>query len=78
LFGFGMGGIWGLAVATAVENLPVEARGIAGGFLQQGYAVGYLIAAIINLFLVPEVLVGLRALFWAGSGLRLDKSSANP
>ena len=71
LFGIGMGGIWGLAAATALENLPVEARGIASGFLQQGYAVGYLIAALINLFLVPEVSVGWRALFWTGAGISL-------
>ena len=71
LFGIGMGGIWGLAAATALENLPVEARGIASGFLQQGYAVGYLVAAIINLFLVPEVSAGWRALFWTGSGMSL-------
>jgi SHS family lactate transporter-like MFS transporter len=66
-----MGGIWGLAAATALENLPVEARGLASGFLQQGYAVGYLIAAIINLFLVPKVAPGWRALFWTGSGISL-------
>ena len=66
-----MGGIWGLAAATALENLPVEVRGVASGILQQGYALGYLIAAIINLFLVPEVVVGWRALFWTGSGISL-------
>jgi len=66
-----MGGIWGLAAATALENLPIEARGIASSFFQQGYAVGYLIAAINNLFLVPEVSVEWRALFWAGSGFSL-------
>ena len=71
LFGIGMGGIWGLAAATALENLPVEVRGIASGFLQQGYAVGYLIAAVINLFLVAEVSAGWRALFWTGSGISL-------
>ncbi|KAF8803096.1 MFS general substrate transporter [Phlegmacium glaucopus] len=71
LFGIGMGGIWGLAASTALENLPVEARGIASGFLQQGYAVGYLIAAVINLFLVPKVSAGWRALFWTGSGISL-------
>jgi MFS transporter, SHS family, lactate transporter len=36
LFGIGMGGIWGMATATALENLPVEARGLASGVLQQG------------------------------------------
>ncbi|KAF8871300.1 carboxylic acid transporter [Gymnopilus junonius] len=69
LFGIGMGGIWGLAAATALENLPVEARGVASGFLQEGYAVGYLLAAVINLFLVPEVSVSWRALFWTASGV---------
>ena len=64
-----MGGIWGLAASTALENLPVEARGIASGLLQQGYAVGYLFAAVINLFLVPRVQAGWRALFWTASGI---------
>ena len=64
-----MGGIWGLAASTALENLPVEARGIASGFLQQGYAVGYLLAAVINLYLVPSVSSGWRALFWTASGI---------
>lgn len=69
LFGVGMGGIWGLAAATALENFPVEARGLASGVLQQGYAVGYLIAAVVNLQLVPEVAAGWRALFWTAAGM---------
>ena len=40
-----MGGIWGLAAATALENLPMEVRGLSSGVVQQGYTVGYLIAA---------------------------------
>ncbi|TFK71108.1 MFS general substrate transporter [Pluteus cervinus] len=71
LFGIGMGGIWGLAVATAMENLPVETRGLASGFLQQGYAVGYLIAAVINLFLVPETKESWRSLFWCAAGISM-------
>lgn len=71
LFGIGMGGIWGMAASTALENVPVEARGLASGVLQQGYAVGYLIAAVINLFLVPEVKAGWRSLFWCASGISL-------
>ena len=62
-----MGGIWGLASATALENLPVEARGLASGVMQQGYAVGYLIAAVINLYLVPHT--SWRALFWTAAGI---------
>lgn len=70
-FGVAMGGIWGLSASTSLENLPVELRGLASGVMQQGYACGYLIAAIINLFLVPEVSVGWRALFWTASGISL-------
>jgi MFS transporter, SHS family, lactate transporter len=69
LFGVAMGGIWGLAVSTALENLPVEIRGIASGIVQEGYAVGYLIAAVINLYLVPTVSVGWRALFFTAAGI---------
>ncbi|KAL0581886.1 hypothetical protein V5O48_000115 [Marasmius crinis-equi] len=74
LFGIGMGGIWGLAASTALENLPVEARGLASGVLQQGYAVGYLFAACINLRLVPDVSdslngEGWRSLFWCAAGI---------
>ena len=47
-----MGGIWGLASSSALENLPVEARGLASGIMQQGYAIGYLVAAVVNLYLV--------------------------
>jgi len=71
LFGIAMGGIWGLAASTALENMPVEARGLASGVLQQGYAVGYLFAAVINLRLVPEVSVGWRALFWTAAGISM-------
>lgn len=71
LFGIGMGGIWGLAASTALENLPVEARGLASGVLQQGYAVGYLLAAVINLRLVPETATTWRTLFWTASGISL-------
>ncbi|TFK81741.1 MFS general substrate transporter [Polyporus arcularius HHB13444] len=69
LFGIAMGGIWGLAASTALENLPVEVRGLASGVLQQGYAVGYLLAAVINLTLVPETAETWRSLFWTASGI---------
>ncbi|KAJ7142399.1 MFS general substrate transporter [Mycena epipterygia] len=69
LFGIGMGGIWGLAASTALENLPVGLRGLASGVLQQGYAVGYLLAAVISLQLVPAVPQHWRALFWTASGI---------
>ena len=66
-----MGGVWGLASSGALENLPVEIRGLASGVLQEAYAVGYLIAAIINLYLVPEVSSTWRSLFWTAAGISL-------
>ena len=65
-----MGGIWGLAASTALENLPVEARGFASGLLQQGYAAGYLIAAVISLEIVPRTpSASWRTSFWTASGI---------
>ncbi|TRX97302.1 hypothetical protein FHL15_001580 [Xylaria flabelliformis] len=46
LYGIAMGGLYGPAAATALEDLPYDARGILSGVYQQGYAVGYLLAAI--------------------------------
>ena len=62
-----MGGIWGLASASALENLPVEARGLASGIMQQGYAGGYLIAAVVNLYLIPKT--SWREQFRTSSGI---------
>src|SRR6266849_43240 len=47
LFGIGMGGEWGLGASLAMESLPTESRGLFSGILQQGYACGYLLAAIV-------------------------------
>lgn len=68
-FGIAMGGIWGLAASTALENLPVELRGLGSGIVQQGYAAGYLFAAVVNLTLVPHNPYKWRAMFWCGSSL---------
>jgi SHS family lactate transporter-like MFS transporter len=47
LFGIGMGGEWGLGASLALETVPPKARGLVSGILQQGYAVGYLLAAVL-------------------------------
>ncbi|GAA5925137.1 monocarboxylate/H+ symporter [Sporobolomyces koalae] len=54
LFGIAMGGVWGICAAGGLEMLPAEARGLFSGILQQGYAVGYLLSAVINLTLVAK------------------------
>ncbi len=47
LFGIAMGGEWGLGSSLAMESLPTESRGLFSGILQQGYACGYLLGAIV-------------------------------
>src|SRR5213079_3219605 len=65
LYGIGMGGEWGLGASLAMETLPTAARGLFSGILQQGYAVGYLLAAVVYWIVFP--LFGWRGLFVAGA-----------
>ena len=53
LFGIGMGGEWGLGASLAMESLPTQARGLFSGILQQGYAFGYLLAALVYWIVFP-------------------------
>jgi len=68
LYGIAMGGLFGPAASTALEDLPYEARGILSGLFEQGYATGYLLAAIFYRALVPTTSHGWRSLFWFGAG----------
>lgn len=68
LFGIAMGGMYGNASATALEDAPLAARGLLSGLLQQGYALGNLLAACFNLAITPNVKQGWRALFWFAAG----------
>jgi SHS family lactate transporter-like MFS transporter len=65
LFGVGMGGEWGLGASLAMESLPTATRGLFSGILQQGYAVGYLLAALVYWTVFPHF--GWRGLFIAGA-----------
>src|SRR5580765_1847118 len=65
LFGVGMGGEWGLGASLAMEPLPTAARGLFSGILQEGYAVGYLLAALVYWIVFPHF--GWRGLFIAGA-----------
>jgi SHS family lactate transporter-like MFS transporter len=64
LFGIGMGGEWGLGASLALETIPAKARGLVSGILQQGYAVGYLIAAVV--FWTVYQYIGWRGMFVVG------------
>lgn len=67
LFGIAMGGLYGNAAATALEDCPEEARGLISGMLQQGYAFGYLLATVFARGLVNTTSHGWRPLFWFGA-----------
>ncbi len=64
LFGIGMGGEWGVGASLAMEKVPARLRGLVSGFLQQGYAVGNLLAAICFFIVFPRW--GWRPLFFIG------------
>ena len=64
LFGIGMGGEWGVGASLAMEKVPPKWRGLLSGFLQQGYALGNLLAALCFRFLFESW--GWRPLFFLG------------
>ncbi|HKF28393.1 MAG TPA: MFS transporter [Candidatus Binataceae bacterium] len=64
LYGIGMGGEWGVGAALAMEAVGPRSRGFFSGLLQEGYAVGYLLAAGAFFFVFPRF--GWRALFFLG------------
>ncbi|HEY1525641.1 MAG TPA: MFS transporter [Candidatus Angelobacter sp.] len=65
LFGIAMGGEWGVGAALTFETLPKEGRGFFSGLLQEGYVVGYLLAALIYGTLFS--FVGWRGMFVIGA-----------
>ncbi|HEY2433168.1 MAG TPA: MFS transporter [Vicinamibacterales bacterium] len=46
LFGIGMGGEWGVGASLALEHASPRLRGLLSGLLQEGYAIGNLLAAL--------------------------------
>ena len=65
LFGIAMGGEWGIGSSLTMETIPPRLRGIVSGFLQEGYATGFLLASIANFLVVPHF--GWRAMFIVGA-----------
>jgi SHS family lactate transporter-like MFS transporter len=65
LFGFAMGGEWGVGAALALETLPAKGRGFFSGLLQEGYVIGYLMASIVFAYLFVHI--GWRGLFIIGA-----------
>ncbi|KAH8810934.1 major facilitator superfamily domain-containing protein [Xylogone sp. PMI_703] len=65
-FGAAYGGIYGLVMATVLEATPRKARGIVGGFTQQGFAAGYLLCSAFHLAMSKYEW---QALFFLAAGL---------
>lgn len=66
LFGVGMGGEWGVGASLALEWASPKLRGLLSGLLQEGYALGSLLAALAFRLLYPHF----EALY-PGNGWRL-------
>ncbi len=64
LYGIGMGGEWGVGASLAMESVPVKWRGILSGVLQEGYALGNLLAALAFWTVFPHW--GWRPMFFIG------------
>jgi MFS transporter, SHS family, lactate transporter len=64
LYGVGMGGAWGVGASLAMESVPAKWRGILSGILQEGYALGNLLAAVAFWTVFPRW--GWRPMFFLG------------
>jgi SHS family lactate transporter-like MFS transporter len=64
LYGIGMGGEWGVGASLAMESIPAKWRGVLSGLLQEGYAFGNLLAALVYRFVYPHW--GWRSMFFIG------------
>ncbi|HXX72043.1 MAG TPA: MFS transporter, partial [Candidatus Acidoferrum sp.] len=64
LYGIAMGGEWGVGASLAMESVPTKWRGILSGLLQEGYALGNLLAAIAFWNIFPHW--GWRPMFFIG------------
>ncbi|MEO8735661.1 MAG: MFS transporter [Edaphobacter sp.] len=65
LYGFGMGGYWGIGASYAMESAPPRLRGMLSGMMQGGYPLGYLLAAIAMQTVAPRF--GWRSVFFVGA-----------
>ena len=62
--GLGMGGEWATGAALVSESFPARHRGKALAFVQSSWAIGYGLAALVNLLIMP--LWGWRGVFFVG------------
>src|ERR1041384_4804511 len=66
LFGIGMGGEWGVGASLALEHASPRIRGLLSGLLQEGYAIGNLLAALAVRTIYPCAAVRFPGHAWRG------------
>src|SRR5690606_24246543 len=64
LYGIGMGGEWGVGASLVMESVSVKRRGLISGLLQEGYSLGFLLAAGAYYLIFPHF--GWRVMFFIG------------
>jgi MFS family permease len=64
LVGTGMGGVWSAGSVLVAESWPAAHRGKAIGLMQSGWAIGYILAALLTAAVLPHW--GWRPLFVVG------------
>ena len=64
LFGFAMGGEWGIGASLVMESIPAKLRGPVSGLLQSGYPSGYFLASLVYFALFDTI--GWRGMFFVG------------
>jgi len=64
LFGFAMGGEWGIGASLVMETIPPKLRGPVSGLLQSGYPSGYFVASLVYFLLFDTI--GWRGMFFVG------------
>jgi SHS family lactate transporter-like MFS transporter len=64
LYGIGMGGEWGVGASLVMESVSAKRRGLLSGLLQEGYALGFLLAAAAYYLVFPHF--GWRVMFFIG------------
>lgn len=64
LVGAGMGGVWSAGSVLVAEAWPAQHRGKAAGLMQSGWAIGYILAALLAAAIMPHW--GWRPLFVVG------------
>lgn len=64
--GIGMGGEWACGAALVAETWPSQLRGRAISIMQSGWAIGYILAALLAAAILPVPQLGWRVLFLIG------------